>query len=194
MYCGPREVFCLVFDLWFFSDAEKTKMPCHDRCSVSHWTIVKKKKKKKRFISGPCSFPASRKMTPSSVAGCLVRISGSTVVSRRQWSSYPLIIHSGVLSTERPGSFMAVILTGELALIGKKPRLRGCSVFAIKRKQVVRASPDMRIQVARLEPTRRFFFVRLSAKMNPWRWRKAIRKRPRKCNGKSISKRAEQQS
>ena len=30
--------------------------------------------------------------------------------------------------------------------------------------------------------------------MNPWRWRKAIRKRPRKCNGKSISEGAEQQS
>ena len=37
-------------------------------------------------------------------------------------------------------------------------------------------------------------FVRLSAKMNSWRWRKAIRKRPRKCNGKSISEGAEQQS
>ena len=36
--------------------------------------------------------------------------------------------------------------------------------------------------------------VCLSAKMNPWRWRKAIRKRPRKCNGKSISEGAEQQS
>ena len=30
--------------------------------------------------------------------------------------------------------------------------------------------------------------------MNPWRWRKTIRKRPRKCNGKSISEGAEQQS
>ena len=30
--------------------------------------------------------------------------------------------------------------------------------------------------------------------MNPWRWRKAMRKRPRKCNGKSISEGAEQQS
>ena len=42
------------------------------------------------------------------------------------------------------------------------------SLRRIKRKQVVRASPDKRIQVARLEfePTRTSFFVRLSAKMN----------------------------
>ena len=61
---------------------------------------------------------------------------------RLQWSSYSLIIHSGVLSTKRPGSFMAVIFAGERAVWGKKPRQRGCSVFAIKRKQVVGASPD----------------------------------------------------
>ena len=121
-----------------FSDAEKTKILCHDRCSVSHWPIEKKKKKKKRFVPRPCFFPAS---SDPELGSWLPR-SHFRQHRRLQWSSYPLIIHSGVLSTERPGSFMAVILAGERAIWGKKPRLRGCSVFAIKRKQVVCAPPD----------------------------------------------------
>ena len=36
--------------------------------------------KKIMSVPRPCFFPASRKTTPSSIAGCLVRISGSTVV------------------------------------------------------------------------------------------------------------------
>ena len=35
---------------------------------------------------------------------------------RLQESIYPLIIHRGVLLTERPGSFMAIILAGERAV------------------------------------------------------------------------------
>ena len=51
------------------------------RCFVTTAVLspTKKKKKKKRFVPRPCFCPA-RKTTPSSVAGCLVRISGSTVV------------------------------------------------------------------------------------------------------------------
>ena len=61
---------------------------------------------------------------------------------------------------------MAAFLAGERAVWGKKPRQRGCSVFAIKRKQVVRASPDKRIQVARLEPTRTSFQLLFACLLN----------------------------
>ena len=121
-----------------FSDAETLRPRCFVTTTVLFLT---EQFKKKRFVPRPCFFPASRKTTPSSVAGCLVRISGSSVVCSDR-SSYPLIINSGVLLRERPGSFMAVILAGERAVWGKLSRLRGCGVFAIKLKQVVCAPPD----------------------------------------------------
>ena len=73
---------------------------------------TKKKKKKVRSQTVTSEVSGQWKDDPSSVAGCLVRISGPTFVCSAAWS-YPPIIHVGVLSTERPGSLMAIILAGE---------------------------------------------------------------------------------
>ena len=74
------EVFCLVFDLWFFLMLRRPR--CFVTTAVLFLTEQFKKKKIRKKGSFPdrASSPASRKTTPSSVAGCLVRISGSSVV------------------------------------------------------------------------------------------------------------------
>ena len=106
--------------LIYFSDAEKTKMLCHDCCSVSHWTFVKKIKKKKseKKVPRPFFLPANGTTTPSSVAGCLVRISGSTVVCSDRVTLWLSTVEC-CRRRARPGSFMAVILAGERAFGGK---------------------------------------------------------------------------
>ena len=63
--------FCLVFDLWFYSGAEKTMMPFHDHPPVFHRTNRRDKcqKKKKKFVSRPWfAFFRQREKQPSAVS------------------------------------------------------------------------------------------------------------------------------
>ena len=140
--CSPCEVFCLVFDLWFFL------MLRRPRCFVTTAVLFltdqlkkKKKKRKKRFVPRPCFFPASRKTTPSSVARCFVRISGRPSFAVIELpSDYPQ--WSAV--EKETGKFHGSHSRRRASRLRQEAEAtwRGCSVFAIKRKQVVRASPD----------------------------------------------------
>ena len=114
--------FCLVFDLWFYSGAEKTMMPFHDHPFVFTAQIggtSVKKRKRSLFPDHALLFPAAWKTTLSSLASCHRRNLTRGVRShfrqnrRLQWSLYSPFIHRGVLSTERPKGLMAIILFGE---------------------------------------------------------------------------------
>ena len=64
-------VWSSIFDFfWCWEDQDALSRPLF---CFSLNNCKKKKKKKKRFVPRPCFFPASRKTTPSSVAGCLVK-------------------------------------------------------------------------------------------------------------------------
>ena len=130
-------VWSSIFDFfWCWEDQDALSRPLF---CFSLNNCKKKERKEKRFVPRPWFFPASRKTTPSSVAGCLVSISGSTVVYSDRVTLWLSTVEF-CRGRDRE-VFMAVILAGERAVCGKKPRLRGCSVFAIKQKQVVPASP-----------------------------------------------------
>ena len=132
------EVFCLVFDLWFFL------MLRRPRCFVTTTVLFlteqfKKKNKKKRFVPRPCFFPASRKTTPNSVAGCLVRISGSSVVCSDRVTLWLSTVEC-CWGRDREVSWQS--FSPESEPFEARSRGKEGSVFAIKLKQVVCAPPD----------------------------------------------------
>ena len=123
-------------------------------------------KKEERFYPRSCFFPANRKATPSSVAGCLVRISGRTVICSDRFTVCLSPVECCQRIRRDPERFMAIILEGERAVWGKTQYIGHVSLQSSGSKSCVRhLTSDSRYH----ETGENVFFpVRLSAKMNPW--------------------------
>ena len=124
------------------------------------------------------------KTTPSSVAGCLVRISGSTVVCSDHDIDVPTDYSPWSAVGGETGKFHGTQSRQRASRWGRNQYVGKC---LCNQAEVSQACVTWLAIPGRNKPTRTSFFVRLYAKMNPWRGRKAVRKRPRKSNGKSIS-------
>ena len=142
------------------------------------------KQQQKRFVPRPFFFPANGKTT-SSVAGCVVRISGSTVVCRDRFTLWLSTLECcRRRGREVSWQSFSPELESEPALRQEAVRIKAkCLCDQAKASG---ACVTWLATPGRKKPTRTsffsflFFFVRLSAKMNPWRWRKAVRKRAQK--------------
>ena len=136
-------VWSSIFDFfWCWEDQDALSRPLF--CFSLNNLLIRqgecKKKKKKKVRSQTVLLSGQWKDDPSSVDGCLVRISGSTVVCSAQVTLWLSTVEC-CRRRDREVSWQSFSPETARAVWGKKQRL-SLSVFAIKRKQVVRASPN----------------------------------------------------